>query len=55
MRFQDRYENLEKLKEDLKFEAFFLLSDAVNLEMNVQIICDLIASKDGRINGGLYQ
>ena len=28
-----------------------ILSDAVNVEMNVQIICDLVASKNGRIGG----
>ena len=30
------------------------MSDAVNIEMNVQIMCDLLASNDGRMNGGNY-
>ena len=29
------YSSVEKLKADLKFDAIFLLSDAVNLEMNI--------------------
>jgi hypothetical protein len=38
----------------MKFKAILLLSDAVNIEMNVQIMCDLLASTDGRIDGGNY-
>jgi len=38
----------------MQFKAFLLMSDAVNLEMNVQIMCDLLASNDGRMNGGNY-
>ena len=49
------YASAKELKADLKIKAFFLLSDAVNLEMNIQFMCDLAASKDGRIDGGLYQ
>jgi hypothetical protein len=47
-------ESEEQLKEAMKFKAFLLMSDAVNLEMNVQIMCDLVASNDGRMNGGIY-
>jgi hypothetical protein len=38
----------------MKFSAILLLSDAVNLEMNVQLMCDLVASNDGRVDGGNY-
>jgi len=48
------FETEEHLKEAMQFKAFLLMSDAVNLEMNVQIMCDLLASNDGRINGGNY-
>ena len=48
------FETEEHLKETMQFKAFLLMSDAVNLEMNVQIMCDLLASKDGRMNGGNY-
>lgn len=33
----------------------FILSDAVNIELNIQIASDLVSSKNGRIDGGLYQ
>ena len=39
----------DALKAELKFHAIMLWSDAVNLELNLQVFSDLIASKDGRI------
>ena len=55
-RMQDLgYSTPDILKKELKFKAIMLLSDPVNLEMNIQIMCDLLASKEGRIDGGLYQ
>ncbi len=49
------YPSEEALKKDLKFSAILLMADAVNLELNIQIMCDLLASKDGRIDGELYR
>lgn len=46
--------NESSLRAELKFTAIFLLSDAVNLELNLQVMSDLIASKHGRIDGGNY-
>ena len=49
------YTTLDCLKKDLKFKAIMLLSDPVNLEMNIQLMCDLLSSKEGRMDGGLYR
>ena len=49
------YTTLDGLKKDLKFKAIMLLSDPVNLEMNIQLMCDLLSSKEGRMDGGLYR
>ena len=48
------FKSLQEMKQNLSFKAFFLCSDAVQLELNVQIISDLVASRDGRLNGGNY-
>lgn len=48
------FKNLEEMKKEMKFKAFFLCSDAVQLELNVQIISDLLVSRDGRLDGGRY-
>ena len=53
-RYKEQYETVEELKRDLQFDAIFLLSDAVSFEMNIQLMCDLIASSDGRVDGGNY-
>jgi ribonucleotide monophosphatase NagD (HAD superfamily) len=45
------YSNLEQLKSEMEFKAFFLFSDAIQLELNLQVISDLVCSKDGRIGG----
>lgn len=34
-----------KLKAEMKFAAIFLWSDAVNLELNLQVMIDLLMSK----------
>lgn len=46
------YGSLDALKSDIQIAAIMILSDAVNIEMNVQIICDLISSKNGTIGKG---
>jgi len=33
----------------MKFAAIFLWSDAVNLELNLQVMSDLLMSKDGSL------
>ena len=42
----------EELISILQFSAIMVLSDCVNIEMNVQIICDLVASKTGKLGQG---
>jgi len=39
----------EALKRELQFHAIMLWSDAVNLELNMQLFSDLLVSKDGRL------
>ncbi len=41
----------DKLKAEMKFAAIFLWSDAVNLELNLQVMSDLLMSKDGSLTG----
>jgi len=48
MKGKDRcYETVEELKAEMQFRALFLLSDAVNIELNLQYFLDLAASKRG--------
>ncbi len=39
----------DALKKELQFHAIMLWSDAVNLELNLQVFSDLLISKDGRL------
>jgi hypothetical protein len=41
----------EALKADLKFKAVMLMADVYLQEMNVQLISDLVLSKDGTLTG----
>ena len=53
-RYKEQYATIDELKRDLQFDAIFLLCDAVSFEVNIQLMCDLIASRDGRVDGGNY-
>lgn len=41
----------EQLLEELKIEAIMVMSSVFCLEMNIQILVDVLMSKDGKLGG----